>query len=131
MEQFSVSLGTAIKRYWTDNWTAKGRASCSEFWKGSFGNAILLGIAFFILELLLVSSLGLVMLLVALQIVVGLMASWIGTILTMRRLHDIGKSGWWYWIGLIPLIGTILLLVWACTASEAKENQYGPIPNVK
>lgn len=130
MEQTSVSFGTAIKRYWTDNWTATGRASRSEFWKGGFGNAILLGIVFFILGLLLATP-ELAFVFIALQTVVSLVTAWIGTILTMRRLHDIGKSGWWCWIGLIPLIGGILLLIWACTASEVADNQYGPIPNVK
>ena len=130
MEQTSVSFGTAIKRYWTDNWTAAGRASRSEFWKGSFGNALLLGLAFYILGLLLATS-ELAMLFVTLQTVVSLVTTWIGTILTMRRLHDIGKSGWWYWIALIPLIGTILRLIWMCRASDAAENQHGPTPNMK
>ena len=130
MKQYAVSLGEAIKRYWTDNWTAAGRASRSEFWKGGFGNAILLGIAFYILGRLLANP-ELAMLLVALQTVVSLVTSWIGTILTMRRLHDIGKSGWWCWIGLIPLIGAILLLIWMCRASDVAENQYGPTPNMK
>ena len=130
MAQTSVSFGTAIKRYWTDNWTAAGRASRSEFWKGGFGNAILFGIAFYILGLLLATP-ELAFVLIALQTVVSLATTWIGITLTMRRLHDIGKSGWWCWIGLIPLIGGILLLIWACTASESAENQYGPIPNVK
>lgn len=130
MEQTSVSFGTAIKRYWTDNWTAAGRASRSEFWKGGFGNSILLGAVFYFLALLLASP-ELAFVLIALQTVVSLATSWIGITLTMRRLHDIGKSGWWCWIGLIPLIGGILLLIWACTASESADNQYGPIPNVK
>ena len=130
MEQYAVSLGEAIKRYWTDNWTAKGRASRSEFWKGSFGNAVLLGIAFYILGLLLATP-ELAILFVALQTVVSLTTTWLGTILTMRRLHDIGKSGWWYWIALIPLVGTILLLIWMFRASDATENQYGPTPNMK
>ena len=34
-----------------------------------------------------------------------------GVTVTVRRLHDSGRSGWWYWIGLIPLIGGIWLLV--------------------
>lgn len=130
MEQTSVSFGTAIKRYWTNNWTAAGRASRSEFWKGGFGNAILLGAVFYFLALLLASP-ELTFVLFALQTMVSLATSWIGITLTMRRLHDIGKSGWWCWIGLIPLIGGIVLLIWACTASEAADNQYGPIPNVK
>lgn len=43
-----------------------------------------------------------------------------------RRLHDIGKSGWWQLIGLIPLIGAIILIVWFATASTPQDNQYGP-----
>lgn len=45
-----------------------------------------------------------------------------------RRLHDTGKSGWWLLIGLIPLIGSIILLVFFCTDSDANDNQYGPNP---
>ena len=48
--------------------------------------------------------------------------------LSVRRLHDIGKSGWWMLIGLIPLIGSIVLLVFACLDSQPGENTYGPNP---
>jgi len=47
---------------------------------------------------------------------------------TVRRLHDIGKSGWWYFIGLIPIIGGIWLIVLLATAGEPGDNQYGPNP---
>ena len=47
---------------------------------------------------------------------------------TVRRLHDIGKSGWWYFIGLIPLIGGIILLFWMCQDGEPSNNQYGTNP---
>lgn len=46
----------------------------------------------------------------------------------VRRLHDVGKSGWMYFVGLIPLVGPIWLLVLYCTDSEYGENQYGPNP---
>lgn len=46
----------------------------------------------------------------------------------VRRLHDIGKSGWWILIGLIPLIGPIVLLVFFVLDSQAGENAYGPNP---
>ena len=44
-----------------------------------------------------------------------------------RRLHDIGKSGWWQLIMLIPLVGIILLIVWWATDSK-EDNQYGKNP---
>lgn len=46
----------------------------------------------------------------------------------VRRLHDIGKSGWMMLVGIIPLIGAIWLLVLLVTDSNPGENQYGPNP---
>jgi uncharacterized membrane protein YhaH (DUF805 family) len=47
---------------------------------------------------------------------------------SVRRLHDTGRSGWWLLIALVPLIGAIVLLVFFVTDSEAGANQYGPNP---
>lgn len=46
----------------------------------------------------------------------------------VRRLHDVGKSGWWYFISLIPLAGPIWLLVLLCSDSQTGANQYGDSP---
>lgn len=46
-----------------------------------------------------------------------------------RRLHDTGRSGWWQLIGLIPIIGVIVLIVFYCQDSEA-DNQYGVNPKM-
>ena len=51
----------------------------------------------------------------------GLSVSW-------RRLHDIGKSGWWNLIALVPLIGWIFIIYWGCKDSEPNANKYGPCP---
>ena len=45
-----------------------------------------------------------------------------------RRLHDIGKSGWWQLLGLIPIVGAIILIVWFATKGHESENQHGPNP---
>ncbi|MFA7555181.1 MAG: DUF805 domain-containing protein [Spongiibacteraceae bacterium] len=45
----------------------------------------------------------------------------------VRRLHDIGRSGWWLLIAFIPLIGAIVLLIFAVQDSKA-DNEYGPNP---
>jgi len=46
----------------------------------------------------------------------------------IRRLHDTGHSGWWVLIGLIPVIGFIVLLIFYLREGDAGENQYGPPP---
>jgi len=49
---------------------------------------------------------------------------------SIRRLHDTNRSGWWILIGLIPLLGTIVLLVFMALDSQPDENQYGPNPKL-
>lgn len=48
--------------------------------------------------------------------------------LVWRRLHDIGKSGGWFFISLVPLVGWIILLVFLCKDSEPGDNAYGSNP---
>ena len=46
----------------------------------------------------------------------------------VRRLHDIGKRGWWLLIALVPLVGAILLIVWYAQDSVPGNNMYGENP---
>ena len=46
----------------------------------------------------------------------------------VRRLHDIGKSGWWYLLVFVPLVGAIILLVWFIREGDHGDNLYGPDP---
>lgn len=52
----------------------------------------------------------------------------IGLGLAVRRLHDVGKSGWWLFISLLPFIGAIWLIVLLVTDSQMTANQYGESP---
>ncbi|AOK51470.1 DUF805 domain-containing protein [Burkholderia stagnalis] len=47
---------------------------------------------------------------------------------TVRRLHDIGRSGWFLLIALIPVVGGIILLVWMCSRGNNGPNRFGPDP---
>lgn len=47
---------------------------------------------------------------------------------SIRRLHDSGKTGWMYLVALIPLIGSLLLLYFLVQDSEAGSNKWGPNP---
>lgn len=51
-----------------------------------------------------------------------------GLALSVRRLHDIGKSGWWLLIALIPIVGAIVLFIFSVMDSEPRTNEYGPSP---
>jgi uncharacterized membrane protein YhaH (DUF805 family) len=51
-----------------------------------------------------------------------------GLAVVVRRLHDLGKSGWWYLIGLIPVAGAIWLLVLMLTEGQESDNKYGSDP---
>ncbi|MFJ6571662.1 DUF805 domain-containing protein [Streptomyces sp. NPDC091292] len=60
---------------------------------------------------------------------------WLGVLIpslavAVRRLHDTDKSGWFLLIGLIPLVGGIILLVFMATEGKPNENQYGPNPKL-
>ena len=46
----------------------------------------------------------------------------------VRRMHDIGKSGWWFLIALVPFVGVIVLIVFCCLDSKPGDNDYGPNP---
>lgn len=43
----------------------------------------------------------------------------------VRRLHDTGKSGWWYWIVLIPYLGGIIIFIFTLLESQKRDNEYG------
>ena len=51
-----------------------------------------------------------------------------GIAVAVRRLHDIGRSGWWYLLIFAIVIGWIVLLVFFCTDGQPGSNEYGPDP---
>lgn len=108
----------------------KSRARRKEYWMFALVNFIIsfaivgidnaLGLSFNYTEN--VSGSGVFNLLYNLLILIPSLA------VAVRRLHDIGKSGWMLLIGLIPLVGAIWLLILLLRNSEAGENKYGPNP---
>lgn len=51
-----------------------------------------------------------------------------GLAVSVRRLHDIDKSGWWLLLILIPIIGALVLLVFAIMEGTRGDNRFGPDP---
>lgn len=62
-----------------------------------------------------------------LAVLVGLVFLLPGIAVAVRRLHDTGRTGWWYLLVLIPCIGPIVLLIFYVMDSTG-DNQYGPNP---
>lgn len=46
----------------------------------------------------------------------------------VRRLHDTGRSGWWWFIVFIPLLGALVLIIYTAEAGSIGPNKYGPDP---
>ena len=49
-----------------------------------------------------------------------------GLAVTIRRLHDTSRSGWWFLLSILPLIGSIVLLVFLASDTKLETNQWGP-----
>lgn len=107
-----------------------GRARRKEYWMFTLFNIIIAMIL-----LLIDNALGLSFNYLGNELGMGYLY-WLYFLLTflpglavmVRRLHDVGKSGWMFFIALVPIIGAIWLLVLFVKDSESGENKYGPNP---
>ena len=148
-QQRMVSMAEAFKRFWT-NWTLDGRSSRSEVWFWALSCVLIWFSLGFICEMLNMS-----VVLGVLQILWSIVTLWPSFALTVRRLHDLGKSATFavIWhvgclvlaifqgvgardevigiLGLLIFIPAIMMLCFMLRPSEPRENQYGPVPNVR
>ena len=124
-----MQLVNAWKTVVLENYaTFSGRARRSELWWFVLANFCAI-IALLVLGIILGAvsdALGAIMGLV-------LIAYYIGTIIPIlavqvRRLHDTGRSGWMWLVGLIPLVGGIILIVFLASDSAKGSNKYGASP---
>ena len=101
-----------------------GRARRSEYWYFVLGNlvlAVVLGIVDGVLRKLIgVGPLGMIY---------GLAVLVPGIAVSIRRLHDTDRSGWWLLLGLVPLVG-LVLIVFLAQDSMASTNRYGQNPKL-
>lgn len=134
-----ASFGEAVKRFFQRYAQFRGYASRSEFWWVALFNG-LVGLVFYILLFMVVglgaaadgssddvgAGVGIGMIVVWLLFFAYAIATFIpGLALTVRRLHDVGKPGAWWFIQLIPFgIGTVWFLI--LMASESRPDLYRP-----
>ena len=126
-----VGFGQAIKMGFKNYATFNGRSRRSEFW------------FFHLLHFCVSFSISLIYSLIAVitkddgslfTIFNGLISLYNLAVLipnialAVRRFHDIGKSGYYVLLGLIPIVGTIIVMYYSCIDSEVNSNEYGPSP---
>ena len=118
-----MTFSEAVKTSLVDKYaTFSGRATRSEYWY-----VVLFGYLLALLIVLLGMMVDSPELIIGLSSVLSLILLVPGLAVCIRRLHDTGRSGWWYLLVLIPYIGAIALLVIFCLKSS-EDNKYGPKP---
>jgi len=102
-----------------------GRSRRTELWMFSLVNLVICMVLAFIegtLGIFRGQSLSVLSTLYSMFVLIPSLA------VSARRLHDIGRTAWWLLLGLIPLLGGIVLLVFFVQDSQAVENRFGPNP---
>jgi len=116
-----MNIQTAVKTCFSKYATFSGRASRSEYWF-FYLFTIIASIVTWVIDTMLLGysaeDTGAINLIF--QIIIILPSIAVGA----RRLHDIGKSGWWQLL-ILTIIGIILLIVWFATIGSSKKNNYG------
>ena len=124
-----MNMTTAVKTVLGKYATFSGRAPRSEYWWWLLAMIILFTVLALIDGALIAPMVGMdafqpdagqpLSLVVSLGLLLPNLA------VTVRRLHDTDRSGWWILLGLIPVIGTIVLLVFYVQPGTAGSNQFG------
>jgi uncharacterized membrane protein YhaH (DUF805 family) len=114
-----MSFSEAVKDGFDHYTNFQGRASKPAFWWW-----ILFGIIVSVAVSIIDNIIGTAVL--SYLVSLGLLLP--GLSVAIRRLHDTGRSGWWILIGLIPLIGFIVLLIFYLEKSDPADNEYGSPP---
>ncbi len=126
-----MSFGQAVSAFFSNYANFRGRTRRSGYWWAALFLVIASLVLWFVdLQLfsgmwpqeLLEQGSGPLSIVFGLAIIIPVLS------LGVRRLHDTGRSGWWVLLGLIPLIGSIVLLVFYVQDSQPGANAYGPNP---
>jgi uncharacterized membrane protein YhaH (DUF805 family) len=112
-----VGFAGAVRGAFTHPLTLRGRASRSAFWWFQLLAVIAYAVVSVISDRSTVAG-------VILDIIIGIPMVVANIALAVRRLHDASHTGWWWWIGLVPLIGWIIVLVFYLQPSAPGPNRY-------
>lgn len=105
--------------------TFSGRARRKEYWMFFLFNIVITFVLGFLDSMMGLAQQGGIGILSGLYCLAVLIP---GLAVCVRRLHDTGKSGWWVFIALVPILGALWLLWLMVKEGDAGANQYGPNP---
>lgn len=147
MFQKELTFMEAVKKVYLKNYcNFSGRASRSEFWWAYLAqyaaSMVLCFILYIFMGIIIFATMATsqseeaLTLILMLGIIIPMGIFSLALLLptlgaTVRRLHDTGRSGWYYLISFIPLIGGLILIYWLALPSEMCDNRYGPVPNLE
>ncbi len=120
-----MSFMSAMKSGFKNSFSLSGRASRSEYWFWVLGGVIFqmtMVIGSIVLAVMEVPVLPGLMILAPILLVPGSIT------LVVRRLHDVGMSGWMWFVALVPVIGAIYLIYLFVQEGDFGENAYGAVP---
>lgn len=108
----------------------KGRATRKEYWMFQLiGFLIPLPVVLLAEASLILSGHNLFLVVLDVLLIIYLLVIFVaGLAVLVRRLHDTNRSGWWFFISMLPYVGGLILLVFLVLDSQPGENQYGPNP---
>ena len=98
-----------------------GRARRSEYWYFILFN-FLITIALAIIDSFVDPQQNIITVIYIIALIIP------GLAVAFRRLHDTDRSAWWILIGLVPLVGAIILIVFYCQEGTKGDNRFGPDP---
>jgi uncharacterized membrane protein YhaH (DUF805 family) len=99
----------------------EGRAGRPEYWWFFLANIIVYGVL-----AILASAAGTFFSVLLVLYALGVFLPSLGV--TIRRLHDTDRSGWWILVGIVPLVGAIVLIVFYASEGTRGPNKYGAAP---
>ncbi len=106
-----------------------GRARRSEYWYYALMNFIIMMGVYVLFIACIIGGVGILAGVFGFVVLAFVLATIIPSLAVLvRRLHDTGKSGWFYFVSFIPIAGPIWLLVLLVTDSQQGDNEYGPNP---
>ena len=124
-----MSFQEAVENFFRNYTNSNGRARRKEYWYP---------VLFIFLINLVINALGgifgamdidiLVTMCNVLSGIFGIATLLPSIMVAIRRMHDIGKSGWWVLISFVPCVGMFIALYFCCLDSQPGDNQYGPNP---